>query len=274
MNKKPNFDAAIAAFAAPQYTFMNEFAEYSPAYVVTNEDLRWVRGAGELKDRDVLTVASSGDAPIFYKLGGARTVDSFDLSYCARVITDVKTAAIPKLSNPQYRDMLFNLYKSKYPFYIVDEYGLCPNMPIESAEFLLNTRGTPIFDNGMHPRDYAKYLPTDTEYSDMKQIIREPFNFIWSGIDKLHNELTRSYDIMNFSNIFQYIDKPSDITKIVQSLRDNLNDGGIIVLHTTWFFRGWELKNYAVVQNNLAEWARIGTISKQNQAAMILQKIK
>ena len=44
------------------------FAAFSPAYLVSNEDLRSAMKMLQPRGADVLTVAGSGDQPIFYKL--------------------------------------------------------------------------------------------------------------------------------------------------------------------------------------------------------------
>ena len=61
-----------------------EFSRYSEAYVITNEDLRESMGFMPKKCNHALTVAASGDHPLFASLYGAKHVDTFDISYNAK----------------------------------------------------------------------------------------------------------------------------------------------------------------------------------------------
>ena len=86
------------------------FQEYSPSYVLTNEDIRTILALQSVKDKNVLTVAGGGEHPMFYKMAGAKNVDAFDISYCAKAIMDLKTTALPMIDNFQFNNFVFNLY--------------------------------------------------------------------------------------------------------------------------------------------------------------------
>ena len=89
------------------------FSHYSPSYVLTNEDIRWVSGLTQNKGPRVLTVAASGDHPMFYAMRGATNIDTFDISFCAKVAMDIKTAAIQKLSRDEYVQLLNDMHQAQ-----------------------------------------------------------------------------------------------------------------------------------------------------------------
>ena len=117
---KINLNVARADYGSPNYKFgrmytphPNRSLAYSHAYVVSNEDLRYTTALTRDMGRKVLTVAGSGDQPLFYKLNGANHIDTFDVSFCAKAIMDIKTAAIRAgMGYDSYKQMLRNFHQA------------------------------------------------------------------------------------------------------------------------------------------------------------------
>jgi hypothetical protein len=296
---KPPFDSDLARkefknFGYNTGSFIKPFSRYSPAYVVTNEDLRFVIGVKDAKNARVLTVAGSGDHPLFYRLAGAKSVDTFDLSYCARVIMNIKTAAIPVLRYDEYIKMLNCMHCATDTDHISHFARIKNKLPRDSRKFLSDMQGNKIFGAGLRLSDYMEYLPAAAEYAKMQKLIKRPFAFKWADITEVHKELTKTYDIMNLSNIFEYVredtvynlenmySRSSDdgvkeaekISGVLKNLCRHLSDNGIIAVHTTWFIRDFEHKMYTKVQENIKEWARLGVLNSRKQQTIILQKLK
>jgi hypothetical protein len=213
---KPPFNSDIARkdFKDLGYNvgiFLNNFSKYSPARVTTNENLRFVNGAMNVQDARVLTVAGNGDHPLFYRLAGAKSVDTFDLSYCARVAMDIKTAAIPVLCRNEYVDMLFSMYDASSTGHILYYPAIEKKLSRDSKRFLSDMRGHKLFGAGISPSNYVEYLPTAAEYAKMQKLIKRPFAFKWADITEVHKELKGTYDIMNLSNIFEYVKETEEI---------------------------------------------------------------
>lgn len=252
----------------------SSFSKYSPAYSVTNEDLRPVTGLKKTKNARVLTIAGSGDSPIFYRIAGAKSVDTFDLSYCAKAVMDIKTAAISILNYHQYIEMLYELYDAES----INKVSAFPKienkLSVDVKDFLFGMDGCKIFSNGLHPKNYTEHLPTAEEYSVMQKTIKKPFNFKWADITEIHKELTGCYDVMNLSNVFQYMNKVDIITNTLENLRPHLDDNGLIAVHTTWFLRNFEMETYAKVRENIKEWGEFKMLKTARQETLILQKIK
>ena len=200
---------------AKKYFTDSGFAQYSTAYVATNEDLR---NALKCMSKDVnraLTVAASGDHPMFTQIYGAKYVDTFDISFNARLIMDIKTQALSLLNHQEYCNLLTHLY-------LVQDITRVKNMPqiIEKLtpfeqKYIKELHGRNVFDK---PLDCIPVsLPTEDEFQKMQQVIKKPFNFIFSDIQTLHKKLKRNYDFMHLSNIFDYLKNHQTCVEVLDS---------------------------------------------------------
>lgn len=194
-----------------------KFAQYSAAYTITNEDLRHAYKFMPKNAEDVLTVAASGDHPIFAMLYGAKNVDTFDISYNAKCIMDIKTAALQVLNRLEYCNLLEDLWAATDIQNIKNMDKIIPLLPIEEQKYMIDMRGLLLFNHGLATR--KKQLPTETEFNDMCKIIHKPFNFIWSDITSLHHHLNKSYDFIHLSNILDSMDEDNRILVLFNMMR-------------------------------------------------------
>ena len=206
------------------------FNEQTHAYITTNEDLRTpLEFFMPVNCNRALTVAASGDHPLFCSLYGAKYVDTFDISYNAKCIMDIKTAAINLLNRDEYVEMLENLWwrpdALKAPY--MDR--VSAKLPAKEYEYLCAMRGTRLFDQDPWCSRDSKYLPNDIEYRNLRKIIKKPYNFIQTNIVELSGQLTESYDLVHLSNIFDHIDDPDDHWRILFPLLKHINIGGRVV---------------------------------------------
>ena len=176
------------------------FSPYSPAWLITNEDIRWVSGTTSDEAKRVLTVCGSGDHPIFYAMNGAQNVDTFDLSFCAKALMDIKTTAIQKMSYEEYVPFLYDLYY-KTPDELPTLQRMLGDMPRDTAYFVKNMGNCMMFSHACNPDSYKEHLPTAREYAQIQRKIHKPFNFIWSDLCQVNTKLTGEYDVINLSNI-------------------------------------------------------------------------
>lgn len=251
-----DFDAAHSVYPGGGSFFNGfkpgAFMEYSPAYVATNEDIRGAIKIVNPKDKNVLITTGSGDGPMFYRIYGAKNVDSFDISYCAKAIMDVKVSALRRMDLNQYACLLYDLHWAKS---FGQFQSVIDGCPIETQDFIRNMNGCRIFHNGSGIDKES--LPNRREYSRMKKNITEEIPFIWSDLNVLSTKLTKVYDIIYLSNIFQYISDKNDILRILNSLKPHLTVGGHIMVHSTWFFGDVEINNYKWVAQQIKQWGRL-----------------
>ena len=117
------------------------FETYSPAYVVTNENLRQLPQLMPKKHENVLTVVGSGDHPLWFSLYGAKHVDTFDISYNAKILMDIKVVALNCLSRNDYNRLLDDFYEiNRSPFKDISSIKnmskILPKLPEVESEYI------------------------------------------------------------------------------------------------------------------------------------------
>lgn len=244
---------------AKQQANLKGFREYSTAYVATNEDLRRSMKYVPTKTKNALVVAASGDHPIFTAMHGAKNVDTFDISYNAKLIMDIKTAALQILNHKEYCQLLSDLYDS-YDITAVDNMPkIIEQLSEEEQWYIDNMREKPLFRHGALIK---KQLPTATEFDKMRSVVNKPFNFIWSDIENLHTKLYKSYDFIHFSNIFDYKSGPQAV-KIFKSLIDFIRPGCTICIENLfWSAKETREEFHNFVRKNIKNW-RIRDIANE-----------
>ncbi len=225
-----DYDAARRHYSRARWDAVDE---YSPAYIISTENLSESIGMFRGAMDDVLTVAGSGDQALLYTARGAKHVDTFDLSFCAKAIQDIKTAAVQKMSRYQYVQLLDDLYwDQRHSHNILGVHGMndvMKLMPSDTSAFVANLADCRILSRGGYvPSKGEKQLPTDAEYTLVQKHVKQPFNFIWADIADVHTHLTRQYDVINTSNVFEWVYDQNLVVPIVLHLFEYLKVGGYI----------------------------------------------
>ena len=198
-----------------------------PAYTASNENQRWATNVVP-GVKSVLTVAGSGDQALFYKLSGAKIIDTFDITCNARVIQDIKYAAIKNMKREDYVDLIAHLHRADgnaIEFFASDLFHFLPD---ETREIIKNSKFDMVFGCGLNINSYPENIPTDAEYAKLQKSLNKPFNFIWSDLESLSASLTRKYDLINISNIFDYVHNGLTQAQILHELSKHLNKNGRI----------------------------------------------
>jgi hypothetical protein len=258
------------AFGRPFNKYDNNFGRFSPAYTVSNE---WLSEAMEIlkpRGKSVLTVAASGDQAFFYKINGASHVDTFDISYCAHVMTNVKTAAVQTLDYTGYKEFLNSIKSASTDIMYVSKFPkISVALPQDTKRFLYTMSGQK-YRSGIG----TIFSPmTAAQYKKLRASVNAPFKFIWSDVMSLSGHLTQKYDQMYMSNIFQYNCDVEKNVRLIQSLLPFLNDGGEIMLCVTPFFRRFELDVIRNVAKALEKFVRIRLEATNHQQYAIVKKL-
>ena len=276
MNNKPNLNAARATYGKPNYEHGTQYLpwpgkplDYSHAYVVSNENLRHTTGLTRDMGRRVLTVAGSGEHPLFYTINGATQVDTFDISYCARAIMDIKTQAIRSgMPYGQYKILLKDLHFAPSASKVSGVSEILPKIPAHSAQFVRGMDGYRIFGNGLNPEYYASEMISETEYKTLQKTLHGAFKFIWSDVATLHTQLNGEYDVINLSNIFEW--SPDLIQPTLTNLHNHVRPGGYILVQTGRSIPvGKNMEKFIDAQKALKDWAKIG-INKQDRDTQVI----
>lgn len=198
------------------------------AYIISNENQRWAtRVVPNIKR--VLTVTGSGDQALFYKLAGAKIVDTFDITPNAGVIQDIKYNAVKHLDRDEYTRLLVNLYGTADIMSIPQMKRLARFLTKPSRKAIKNNKSTEIFTAGLTVSDYPENIPSDREYLKLRKLLSKRFSFIRSDISDVDMKLRAKYDLINISNIFDTIPDASYQAAVLANLSDHLKVGGRIV---------------------------------------------
>ena len=199
--------------------------ELLPAYAISNENQRWITSRFQNAKR-ILTVASSGDQAMFYSINGAAHVDTYDITHFAHVIQNIKTTALKILSHQEYCEMvesLCNTYSDYKKAKHIEK--ILPHLPNTSKKILEQYGKYARFNRGTM---YPEHLPTESEYARMQAKITQPYNFIHTPLNKLHEHISGEYDIINISNIFDFVPGREQL-QIMGCLLPHLSVGGRIL---------------------------------------------
>lgn len=230
---KIDYDAAREFYPGGMFKTDILQNKYGPAFLTSNELLREsIPAYGRIAQGDVLTVAASGDQAFMYAALGAKSVDTFDMTFSAKAVMDMKMVVMQQMSYEQYIQFIKNVAvtqpRKMAPMDLLSVNGMAQvieKMPLQSAEYIQQMRGCNIFSFGANRLSF----PTADEYAKMKEAIKEPFNFAWTDIDYLHWSATEQYDIINISNILEWVDDVWDCCRILSNLFWRLKKDGYIL---------------------------------------------
>ena len=214
---------------SPSDCNMTNFGQYSPAYATTNENWRFAMNKLHPAGKSVLTVTASGDQPIAFAISGAQNIDTFDTTYFAKVVMDIKTSAIQTLNHKQYGNMVDALRNTNCVSEIPGYDKIAPLCPHDTIIATKQMRGCYIFNQGTGPN--TEYMPTESEYNIARKTIKTPMNFIWSDLQDLNTQLNKQYDIIYLSNIFDYFQSSQNIINTINKMHPFVKDGGEIMLY-------------------------------------------
>ena len=208
-------------------------------YPFTNENISGYYSNIDFKDKDVLTVTSSGDHALNAFLMGARNIDTFDINPLAKYYSELKIASIKSLSLEEFFLFLYNkrlLGTSKYflkkSLYNKVRENLDSNY-LDFWDYVFNKYSNKdIIKSKLFTKDFLylkeltksnMYLNKDTYYKLRDILFKKSINYIDCDIKKL-SKLNKKYDVIILSNIPDYFDivYKSDKEALIE-LRNILN---------------------------------------------------
>ncbi len=218
---------------------MEKFNTLSKIYSFTTENISGYFKFLDFTNKNVLTVAASGDHIINSIYCGAKNVVGFDINYLALVFTELKLIALEQL---EYKDFLqfflineqndidknkralsFEIYSSKLRNYLSDNGKRCVDMLYKNFNnngyelrnsYIFNNK----YDNNSLKIFSNLYLKSGFEFKKAKEKIRDKeinlINFNYKNIKLNELPKCRVCDIILMSNISDYI-------KDIYNVREN-----------------------------------------------------
>lgn len=206
------------------------FTTDSAAYIQTNEDLRYAMRFMPKDCNRALTVAASGDHPLWCSLYGAKHVDTFDITFNAKCIMDIKVVALNCLNRDEYMALLKDLSHWPYAKQSLFWPKIAKQLPWDDLKYICLNRKKELFDRGGRGNIDIYRLPTAQEHEKLQKIVKNPYNFFQADIGGLKYELIESYDFIHLSNIFEHIKLTlNQKENIITTLMGRVNVGGRIL---------------------------------------------
>ena len=219
-----------------------KYDDNSPVFLFTNENVQeYIVKSGGTKNKNVLTVASSGDHAFEALLAGAKLVDTFDINKMQKAVVDLKSKMIQHLDYSEFMDFFFSK-RMQFKFELLTKI----NQSITPDEIMLlldlNSGNYRIFESD-RTIENTSYLQHSDKYKDLQ--VRLPHSFVFKHVDikQLPHAINQKYDTVMLSNIYESmptnkknkIDAMGDFYKqVLNPLSAKLNNDGIIFLDYMW----------------------------------------
>lgn len=237
-------------------TATNDFApftNYSPTYLVTNENQNAALKEFDVKDKDILCVTSSGDFAFNALSLGARKVVTFDINKFAKYVLDLKVATVKTypeaklyagfwlsnspdyLSYDKFLEIRVNLSRESYDFWTyVYTFLNNANNTLNNTDFFRNT----IYNTNVLQERFNLYY-RELYYEQLRRSI------LTTKIDSYDLDITKintlksnyQFDVVYLSNIIQYyatikgLDSKEKVYDFLESVKKELlrKDGTLVV---------------------------------------------
>lgn len=259
--------------------FLGEGPEYELAYPITNEPLNIELGLTDNENAHILTVAGSGDQPLMYTTAGAAHIDTFDLTYHARVLMDFKTTAVKIMNFAEYNRQISVIHNMSQAQTEPKFWDCVRHMPHDTGDIMsiLGAHCKSMFWRGLMP--YSPCIRDEEQYREIQRNAPHQFNFIWTDLVRLHNHLETDYDVINISNIFDHYqmfsNRPLDRYPVqtVKNLWPFLRVGGSILFISYYGYSEVIAKNISKVFGNAVQ-IKIIDCSPERYCIAIAQRVR
>lgn len=223
----------------------SDFGLFSKIYLMTTENIKAFLQQYSLQNKDILTVAGSGDQMLNAYLMGANNVTCFDINPLAFSQVKLKKAAVCSLEYEEFLEFFFPEFGKLFERYLFDKFSYQLDSETKDLfQYLYSNYESKDILNKIYYRYHASlekiksmnaYLDKDN-YQKLASILKgKNVNFIQSDITSLRSKLEENlYDMILLSNISDSIEDIYPIAslknfkRLIHSLSKNLHQDGII----------------------------------------------
>lgn len=226
------------------YSLGFEFGKYSKIYMHTTENIKDFIRCFDLKDKDVFTVAGSGDQALNAYSYGAKSVDIFDINPLTKSGVDLKVSGAKALTYEEFIHFFFSEFSEYFSEHLYERiYPYLENDTKILFDTLFNKVGVKKTLKGL----YYQINPTLEKMKKMNLYLDEYYyyllknnlkdkkvEFIEESITDIDKRLNKKYDMMMFSNISDSLNSIYGINhlqcfkELIASLIEYLNLYGTI----------------------------------------------
>ena len=270
---------AIAMARYPKtYNAYDDMTEYSRIYQNTSENIKLYMPFLNGNYKKALLPTASGDHQLEAILNGIDKITCADLNRLARYFTELKFSAIKNLSREEFIYFMYEDMLNKEVFdFLKDDlsediscfweelYKYCSVEDIRNS--LFRYLGCINENSSIQGIEFSKYCAENfTSYLEKSnyKLIQDrlentTIEYIESNMLNLPQKINSKYDLINLTNIYEYINKgifdsgALDFTSAVKDLTSYLNEDGKILI--TYLYR-CHLKDIKRYSNKPIEYAR------------------
>ena len=226
------------------YSLDFEFGKYSKIYMHTTENIKDFIRCFDLKDKDVFTIAGSGDQALNAYSYGAKSVDIFDINPLTKCSVDLKVSGAKALTYEEFIHFFFSEFSEYFSEHLYERiYPYLENDTKILFDTLFNKVGVKKTLKGL----YYQINPTLEKMKKMNLYLDEYYyyllknnlkdkkvEFIEESITDIDKRLNKKYDMMMFSNISDSLNSIYGINhlqcfkELITSLIEYLNLYGTI----------------------------------------------
>lgn len=238
---------------------ITSFGDFDPSYLWTNEDMK-LYPKENLKDKNVLTITSSGDHILNVILNGGCVIDSFDINVFSKYVSALKIAMIKKYDYYDFFKRMnwieniesfnFNskeniidcvrkyLSRDEYLFWSTFEYLRINNKICFND--VINVYGN------LKKNAYSKAL----SYNKLKRNLKNAkITYYDSDIMDIEKNVNKKYDRMFLSNVLEYV-LASNTSHFVDNYHNVMNGLDKILLPGSVIY-GYDFSNVAKYSDNM-----------------------
>lgn len=197
----------------------NTLHNFDKVYPTTNENLDLLFKAIDVKDKNVLTVGSSGDQVIYSITNGAKNVVCFDINPFVEHFCNYKIATIKSLDYGEflrcfqfdmpyfYEKLMFNLLS--YRTYSRISHNLPENSKLFWDQYFMEKEMLHNFTLGAPDVTFKTYMYSAEDYKKVKDALmgfKGEIKFITSDVFDIASHLSKKdkFDCVFLSNIIDY----------------------------------------------------------------------
>ncbi|MBR5625889.1 MAG: DUF3419 family protein [Alphaproteobacteria bacterium] len=236
-----------------QISHTYSFQDRGPVYIFTNENIAgYLNTIGDLRGKNILSVAASGDQAFHAYLAGAKHVDTFDINSFQNNIVELKLHMIKYLPYDKFMTFFFdqnNFFNCKIIEPISDKFSkkLSEFIQYYLKDGIKMIRYRAATAEDFRIRDKVPYLYSPDKYYKLRDCLPEKIDFKRCDISEIPKKFNMQYDVILLSNIFEYLymgyNLLSTEQRIVQFYRDTLSkiadknlthESGKIVFNYMW----------------------------------------
>lgn len=228
--------------------------QYQSVYMFTTENLRGVVNTLDVREKDILTVSSSGDHIFNMLLRNPKSIEAYDINLFSKYYFYFKDAAIRTLKRDEFIHFFFGRNYSFVDLKFNESiyFEIVKNIKDSDSKLFFNVLGRKIgskklFKSELFFRNYYSkntyiecndYLRDDANYERLQQILDSyDYKFYRLNIFKDISDIdNKKYDIIYLSNILDRIigkDKLETVRRIknvILKLKKHLTTNGTLAV--------------------------------------------